>query len=311
MLAVHSLSFSYLEKTILHTISFSVNEGQAIAIMGESGSGKSTLLKLLYGLYDAEAGEILWKKERISGPKFHLVPGMPFMKYLAQDFDLMPFTTAAENVGHFLSNFYLTHKAERITELLRVVGMEEYAGIKTKYLSGGQMQRVALARALALEPEVLLLDEPFTHIDTHLKRQLSRELFAYCKQKNITVLFVTHQPEEGLQFADEILVIRNGRLITKGAPEKLYNASTDLYTARLLGEINVLPASWFGENTDKELLLRPHQLKMSEKGLPCTFKKAYYSGTNYLVAVVFEGKTIYFEHPVLPEAAVIYLALAV
>ncbi len=311
MLTVYSLSFSYQKTTILHNIRFSVNEGQSIAIMGESGSGKSTLLKILYGLADADKGEIMWKNQPVSGPKFHLVPGMPFMKYLAQDFDLMPFTTVAENVGHFLSNFYLEHKSERVKELLFLVGMEEYAGVKTKYLSGGQMQRIALARALALEPEVLLLDEPFTHIDTHLKRQLSRQLFAYCKQKNITVLFVTHQPEEALQLADEIVVIKNGYLVTKDTPEKLYNTATDLYTAQLLGEINVLPASWFGGNAEEELLLRPHQLKISESGILCTFQKAYYSGPNYLITAIFDEKIICFEHPVLPDTSIFQLDLVV
>ena len=107
MLHVSIPSFSYEEEIILQNLTFTLNEGQQLAIIGESGCGKSTLLKLIYGLYDCDEGHLSWKSEPILGPKFHLVPGMPFMKYLAQDFDLMPFITVGENVGKFLSNFCL------------------------------------------------------------------------------------------------------------------------------------------------------------------------------------------------------------
>ena len=163
-----------------------------MAIIGESGCGKSTLLKLIYGLYDCDKGVLSWKSEPILGPKFHLIPGMPYMKYLAQDFDLMPFISVAENVGKYLSNFFPEEKQARIAELLEIVEMTNYANTKAKFLSGGQMQRVALAKVLALEPEVLLLDEPFSHIDNFRKNSLRRKLFAYLKQKNITCIVATH-----------------------------------------------------------------------------------------------------------------------
>ena len=164
MLKVHNIQFSYQNAAILKSISFSLEKGKNLAIIGESGCGKSTLLKLIYGLHDLDAGQIFWNDIEVLGPKYHLIPGMPFMKYLAQDFDLMPFITVAENVGKYLSNFFPEDKQVRIAELLEIVEMTEYADVKAKLLSGGQMQRVALARVLALEPEVLLLDEPFSHI---------------------------------------------------------------------------------------------------------------------------------------------------
>src|SRR5688572_22648782 len=106
MLQVKTISFGYTEKQIIHNIALTIPKGKNVAVLGESGCGKSTLLKLIYGLYDLDEGHIFWNETEVLGPKFNLVPGMPFMKYLAQDFDLMPYVTVAENVGKFLSNFY-------------------------------------------------------------------------------------------------------------------------------------------------------------------------------------------------------------
>ena len=174
MLEIKKCSFSYDKSTTIHSMDFVLEKGKNLAVIGESGCGKSTLLQLIYGLYDLDEGQIFWNKQEVLGPKFHLIPGMPYMKYLAQDFDLMPFITVAENVGKFLSNMYPEQKKQRVQELLALVEMSEFANVKAKFLSGGQMQRVAIARVLALEPEVLLLDEPFSHIDNFRKNSLRR-----------------------------------------------------------------------------------------------------------------------------------------
>ena len=177
MLKIYLNNFSYLNDSILENIDFELEKGAQLSLIGESGCGKSTLLKLIYGLLDCDNGTFFWNDIQILGPKYNLVPGMPFMKYLAQDFDLMPFITVGENVGKFLSNFYPKEKQNRIDELLELVEMTEFKHIKAKFLSGGQMQRVALARVLAQEPEVLLLDEPFSHIDNFRKNDLRRKIF--------------------------------------------------------------------------------------------------------------------------------------
>ena len=185
MLQVQNISFSYKDSVTINNISFSLEKGKNLAVIGESGCGKSTLLKLIYGLYDLDEGQIFWNNLEVLGPKFHLIPGMDYMKYLAQDFDLMPFITVAENIGKYLSNFYPEQKKERIAELLEIVEMTEFANVKATFLSGGQMQRIAIARVLALEPEVLLLDEPFSHIDNFKKNSLRRKLFGHLKEKGI------------------------------------------------------------------------------------------------------------------------------
>jgi ABC-type Fe3+/spermidine/putrescine transport system ATPase subunit len=146
MLIVNNISFSYDDVLVLKDVSFTINKEQNIALIGESGCGKSTLLKLIYGLYDLNNGEICYDNKPILGPKFNLIPGESYIKYLAQDFDLMPYITVEENVGKYLSNIYKDKKAKRVKELLEMVEMTAFANVKAKYLSGGQQQRVALAK---------------------------------------------------------------------------------------------------------------------------------------------------------------------
>ncbi|WP_353150006.1 ABC transporter ATP-binding protein [Flavobacterium sp.] len=294
MLQVAISSFSYHEKIILQNLTFTVNEGRQLAIIGESGCGKSTLLKLIYGLYDCNEGHLSWKSEPILGPKFHLVPGMPFMKYLAQDFDLMPFITVGENVGKFLSNFYPNEKQNRIDELLHLVEMSEFKHVKAKFLSGGQMQRVALARVLAQEPEVLLLDEPFSHIDNFRKNKLRRKIFKYLKDKQITTLVASHDINDVLSFSDEVIVLKDTTILEKATPFELYYHPKYLYTAALFGEVNEM------EINGKTQLIYPNQLQIVEKSdIQVEVVSSYFKGKYYLIEAKFENQLIFFESEVI------------
>jgi len=291
MLKVQSVRFSYLNTVVINSLTFSLSKGKSMAIIGESGCGKSTLLKLIYGLYDVDEGQIFWDDIAVQGPKFHLIPGMPFMKYLAQDFDLMPFITVAENVGKYLSNFFPEEKQTRIAELLEIVEMTEYANVKAKLLSGGQMQRVALARVLALEPEVLLLDEPFSHIDNFRKNSLRRKLFSYLKQKNITCIVATHDSTDVLAFADEVLIVKDGNIIEKGNPKEIYNHPKNKYIASLFGDVNAIVIN------GKNHLVYPHQLKVSEKSeLKVNVIHSYFRGNHYLIEAMYENQSVFFEN---------------
>ncbi len=290
MLHVSIPSFSYEEEIILQNLTFTLNEGQQLAIIGESGCGKSTLLKLIYGLYDCDASHLSWKSEPILGPKFHLVPGMPFMKYLAQDFDLMPFITVGENVGKFLSNFYPKEKQNRIDELLSLVEMSEFKHIKAKFLSGGQMQRVALARVLAQEPEVLLLDEPFSHVDNFRKNKLRRKIFQYLKEKQITTIVASHDVNDVLSFSDEVIVLKDTTILEKATPFELYNHPKFHYTAALFGEVNEI------EINGKTQLVYPNQLVIVEKSvLQVEVVSSYFKGKYYLIEAKFENQLVFFE----------------
>ncbi len=296
MLKVQNLSFSYKENSIVKSISFTLEEGKNLAIIGESGSGKSTLLKLIYGLHDSMEGQIFWKETEVIGPKYNLIPGMDFMKYLAQDFDLMPFITVAENVGKYLSNVNPDKKNERIAELLAIVEMSTFANVKAKFLSGGQMQRVAIARVLALEPEVLLLDEPFSHIDNFRKNSLRRKLFAYLKEKNITCVFATHDSTDVLSFSDVVLVLEDGRLVENNNPKLIYGAPKNKYVASLFGDVNEISID--GET----VFVYPHQLKLvAHSDLQVQVIANYFRGSHYLVEAQYENGVLFFESKVVLE----------
>ncbi len=299
MLIVKNISFTYIERPVIKNISFEITKGQNVAVIGESGCGKSTLLKLLYGLYNLDNGEIFYDENPILGPKFNLIPGEAYIKYLAQDFDLMPYITVEENVGKFLSNIYKEEKKERVQELLAMVEMTEFTKVKAKYLSGGQQQRVALARVLALEPEILLLDEPFSQIDSFRKNSLRRNLFNYFKKKQITCIIATHDSTEALSFSDETMVLQNGKLIAKGSSKELYDNPQNYYIASLFGEVNELKQSDFMDikSEDDKLLLYPHQLQVVEVGkMKAIVKQCYFKGSHYLIKAAFERKAIFFEH---------------
>ncbi|MEN2489875.1 ABC transporter ATP-binding protein [Flavobacterium sp. B11] len=313
MLDIQNISFSYTENPVIKNISFSIEKGQNIAIIGESGCGKSTLLKLIYGLYDLDEGKIFYGDKPVLGPKFNLIPGMPYMKYLAQDFDLSPYETVAENVGKFLSNGFANMKKLRVQELLEMVEMDQFSNVKTKFLSGGQQQRVALVRVLALEPEVILLDEPFSQIDAFRKNALRRNLFRYLKQKGITCIIATHDSTDALSFADQAIVMRNGEVLVKDDPAKIYEDPQIKYVASLFGEVNEIPTHLLLSYKDEnhKTLVYPHQFKMvSESKLMVKIRRTYFRGSHYLIETVYKRQLIFFESEIdLPLEQEVFLAL--
>ena len=300
MLEIKNISFTYTETPVIEEVSFNIAKGQNTAIIGESGCGKSTLLKLIYGLYDLNCGSITYNEKPILGPKYNLVPGEDYIKYLAQDFDLMPYITVEENVGKFLSNMYPEEKKLRVQELLDMVEMTAFAKVKAKFLSGGQQQRVALARVLALEPEILLLDEPFSQIDSFRKNSLRRNLFKYLKDKSVTCIIATHDSTDALSFSDETIVVKNGRVVAKGDSKSLYENPGNKYVASLFGEVNELRLMQLIDiepEDDQLLLLYPHHLKVVDNGMmQVVVKQCYFKGSHYLVKAAFERRAIFFEH---------------
>ena len=298
MLLLNRVSFAYAEKNVIDNISLSVKKGEHIAIMGESGCGKSTLLKVIYGLLTLPKGEIIYNEKKLLGPEFHLVPGHSFMKYLAQEFDLMPFTSATENVGDFLSNFYPNKKKKRIAELLEVVGMTEFANVHVRYLSGGQKQRIALARVLAKKPEILLLDEPFSQIDNFKKNELRYRLFEYLKQQQITCITATHDKNDILPFADKICILKNGKQLVIDSPKNIYSRPKLPYVASLFSEINLLNAQLFNEHFEKKkVIIYPGEIKISlNSDVKAEVINSYYKGSFYLIKAKVKKTKILFNH---------------
>ena len=313
MLKVRDLSFAYEPETpVLEGVSFDLEPGAHLCVMGESGCGKSTLLKSLYGLFDLDGGEITWKGNKVLGPAFNLIPGMSFFKYVAQENDLMPFTTVADNISKYLSRIEMEESKRRTDELLEVIGMSEFADVKVKNLSGGQKQRVALARALALNPELLLLDEPFSQVDNFKKNTLRRTLFGYLRKQNIACIVATHDKEDALSFSDRMVVLKQGRLHVIGRPVDLFNNPPDKYVASLFDDVNEVKVGFERELFYPSQILIVEEPKIDQsKGASLskgTVLKSYFKGSHWLIEIKYDGQIIYVNHPNrLPYKKVIFL----
>lgn len=292
MLAVNNISFSYqVEKPLLEDMSLTLQKGEHLCVMGESGCGKSTLLKVIYGLLDVHKGSLFWNDHQILGPSNHLIPGMDFFKYVAQDFDLMPFTSVSDNISKFLSRFYPEESEKRTQELLEVIEMTPFANEKVKTLSGGQKQRVAIARALAKEPELLLLDEPFGQIDNFKKRSLRRTLFSYLKEKNIACIVATHDAEDALSFADKMIVIQNNKIIANSRPQDLYKKPKSNYVASLFDDVSEVLIH------GKKELLYPHQVKIVDKSeLKARVLNSYFKGFYWVIEANLNDQIVFLNH---------------
>ncbi|GGD50959.1 sulfate/molybdate ABC transporter ATP-binding protein [Muriicola marianensis] len=315
MLQVEALSFSYQTADVLEDISFAVEKGEHVAVMGESGCGKSTLLKLIYGILTPSQGKISWNQEEVRGPLYKLVPGESYMKYLSQELDLMPYTTVAENISEYLSVFYPERLKERTEDLLEMIELTAEAKNMVKNLSGGQQQRVALARVLAQKPDLLLLDEPFSHIDNFRKSSLRRNLFQYLKEEKITCITASHDHLDVLPFADRILVLKDRTLLTNGETKKVYESPANFYVASLFGEANILPITLLKPYGDakKDIIVYAHEFKVANSsGLKTRVKRLYPMGSYFLVEGETEDGKVFFhsEKPLKPDAKV-YLNVSI
>lgn len=306
MLRVNQISFGYSKnKTVLKDFNFTLKAGEHLCVMGESGCGKSTLLKAIYGLFDLNEGTVFWKDEQILGPEFNLVPGFEKFKYVAQDFDLMPFISVKENIKKFLSRFYPEESEQRAQELLEVIEMKSLENEKVKHLSGGQKQRVAIARALAKEPELLLLDEPFSQIDNFKKNSLRRKLFGFLKKKNIACIVATHDKNDALSFADKLMVIRNNKVLVNNNPLEIYNNPKEVYVASLFDDVNQIEIDGIIK------LLYPHHIEIVKKSkTKATVINSFFKGSYYLIECLVEEKNIYVKsNSLLKPKKIIYLKI--
>jgi iron(III) transport system ATP-binding protein len=291
MLQLIEINFAFAKAETLKNISLEIKQGTHVAVIGESGCGKSTLLDITYGLLQAKSGQVVWDNEELLGANHHLVPGHPMMKYVPQEFDLMPFTTVFENVGEHLS-IQIDDRSERIAQLLDVVDMSDFKDRKVKTLSGGQKQRVAIAKALAQEPQLLLLDEPFSHIDNFRKNALRRKLFAYLTDNNISCLVATHDRDDVLSFCHKTVIMRKGEIIDYRNTKEVYEQPLSVYTASLFDEVNFIPQEWL--DVSKDLVLYPHQLVIAKNGFEVQVKQSFFQGTDYLILAIKDQKEVFF-----------------
>ena len=291
LLEINNLYFSHSqEKPLFQNFNLKLDEGKIIALAGESGCGKSTLLSLIYGLHDWNQGEIVFEGRKLMGPKGNLVPGEAEMKFVAQNFDLMPYATVADNVGKFISNINLAKKKETVLELLDVVGLVEFADVLPKNLSGGQQQRVAIARALSVLPKLLLLDEPFSNLDFARKIELREKLFRYVKENNISLVISTHELQDIIAWTDQIIVLQNGRLIQNNSAEETYKDPYNPYVAKLFGEVNIFTDNEISELQISRFFYYPHQIKISENGVEAEVLESRFGGNHYWNKIRFKNR---------------------
>jgi len=221
-------------------VSLDIQKGSMLTLLGPSGCGKSTTLRLLAGFYQPDAGEIFLGEDAIT----RLPPNQRRMTMVFQEYALFPHLTVAQNVAYGLKmrSEQPAKIKTRVGEMLELVGLSAGADKFPHQLSGGQQQRVALARALAVDPEVLLLDEPLSNLDAKLRVRLREEIVRLQKVLGKTMVFVTHDQEEALSISDEIAVMRDGRIAQRGSPTEIYFRPADRYVAEFIGHANFLEA---------------------------------------------------------------------
>lgn len=241
LLALRAVSQAYGEAPVLHGVSLALRRGTIACLLGSSGCGKTTVLRCIAGFEPIRAGEIVLNDMLVSRPGLLVPPERRRIGMVFQDYALFPHRDVAGNVGFGLTALSRAQRAARVAELLDIIGLADVGGKYPHELSGGQQQRVALARALAPRPDLLLLDEPFSNLDVELRERLSMEVRSILKQQNATALLVTHDQHEAFSFADEIGIMRDGRIEQWDVPYNLYHRPTSRFVADFVGQGIFLP----------------------------------------------------------------------
>jgi iron(III) transport system ATP-binding protein len=319
-LEARALSRSFGGRPVVDDLSLAVAPGQVTCLLGPSGCGKSTTLRMIAGVERVDRGEVWIDGRQVAGPRVHVPPEARSVGLMFQDFALFPHLSVAENIGFGL-RADRAEKQRRIDELLEKVDLSGFGRTHPHQLSGGEQQRVALARALAPKPRVMLMDEPFSGLDNRLRDGIRDRTLDLLKEEGTAVLLVTHEPDEAMRMADEIALMRAGRIVQKGAPYNVYNAPVDKAAAAFFSDINVIRGTSKGALTETpfgafltpghqdgaavEIVIRPQHLRIDfdragrgphptpEDGTPArgTVLRSRYLGRESLVdfAMDFEG----------------------
>ncbi|MEM6603701.1 MAG: ABC transporter ATP-binding protein [Pseudomonadota bacterium] len=250
--SVHKLTYATQDDhPILDNVSFSIPKGAIVSLLGESGSGKSTVLRALSGLISVDAGDISLRGEHVTSAETILVsPGQRKLAYMFQDYALFPHMTALRNMT---ACDHRKHKnAQKQADAEDILSRLEIEDCAEKYpheMSGGEQQRLALARTLIMQRDLILLDEPFSHLDTRLRDKLRNIVIKSFKERGATVIMVTHDPAEAMQFSDQIIYMRSGTVVQSGTPEDFYLRPVDFQTAQFGGLVN----AYLGDMTEDGL----------------------------------------------------------
>ena len=284
MLVINDIQLRF-DREILSKISLSIHAGEIVGIVGASGGGKSSLLKIIAGLLDPSSGEVLLNGQIVKGPSQKLVPGHEAIQLVNQDFGLDIYHTVLENVQQKI--LYLPTDVRNVfsDELLDLVELTHLKSQKAISLSGGEQQRLAIARALAVEPDVLLLDEPFAHLDAHLKQKIGNYIQSLSKIRKMTCILVSHEGQDVLEWSKKIYFIEKGEVKRVDTPYNFYNFPSSLYEARFFGQINELKI------LGVSVLFRPHQfIKKTKDGIEVIVKSSRFAGIYWIHEAVTSKK---------------------
>lgn len=248
-LEIRNLTRLFDGKAVVDGVSLTIQPGHVTCLLGPSGCGKSTTLRMIAGVEQQDSGSILVDGRMICGPDCYVPPERREIGLMFQDFALFPHLSVGENVAFGLKGPG-AEKRSRALSLLNRVGLGHFIESYPHELSGGEQQRVALARALAPKPRIMLMDEPFSGLDNRLRDGIRDETLDLLKEEGASVLLVTHEPEEAMRMADEIALMRAGRIVQRGAPYNIYNAPADKAAVAFFSDINVLRGKVQGALTD-------------------------------------------------------------
>ena len=276
-LEVKNLSRSFGNLTVVDKISFQIFSGQVTCLLGPSGCGKSTTLRMIAGVEKPSSGQIFVDEELTSNAYFQVPPEARSIGLMFQDFALFPHLNVQQNVYFGLAGSK-EFKEKRSLDLLERVGLTHLAFNYPHSLSGGEQQRIALIRALAPQPKIMLMDEPFSGLDDRLRDEVRDETFNLLRSEDAAVLMVTHDPQEAMKVADEIALMRDGKILQRGAPYNIYNAPVDLKALQFFSDANSIQATLKGsladtpfgqffapglaDGTDIDIVFRPQHIRI-------------------------------------------------
>lgn len=310
---VSGVDKSFGDSAVLHDIDLSVEPGTSLALLGPSGCGKTTLLRLIAGLERPDAGEISVGTQTMAGGSTWIPPEKRNVGMVFQDWALFPHLTVGKNVGYGLDR--AERKGSRVGEALEMVGLADLVDRMPETLSGGQQQRVALARAIAPRPSVLLLDEPFSNLDSALRVGVRTEVHRLLIDLGITSIFVTHDQEEAFVLGDEVAVMSGGRIEQIGSPQEIYQTPSSPWIASFVGDVNLLKGTANGVEVETvvgglrlvepmngpvQVLVRPEDLSLSVDG-PGEITLTEYYGHDMMVTVQLHGEQVLVRAPARAE----------
>lgn len=294
-LKIQNISKTYGKKTVVSNFSLQLKKGEIVALIGESGSGKSTILKMIAGFEKPSTGSIHLNAKTVYNNQVFVEPEKRQVAMVFPDHALFPHLSAEKNIAFALNKHKRSQKKEIVDNMLRLVGLSQLRHHKPHQLSSGQLQRIALARSLAIQPNLLLLDEPLSKLDVMLKKHMREQIKQIIHQTQTTTVLVTHDKEDAFVIADKVIIIKDGITQQQDTPENIYLKPKNEYVAHFFGRVNTItgqrtlqgyktPLGKITTPTNSEscqILIRPENLDISQQNnnaIAATIKKITFYG---------------------------------